>query len=64
MSVKDRGRTIVTKQEVFFDPIYSNRPDIVPLHHEIQTGIRRIEQSLHIQRFQIDNFESFRTPHT
>lgn len=64
---EDTKLTIVTKQEVGLDPIdgdWSNGSEIVSLVNELEVRVGRVEKTLSVERFQIDDLESFRASNT
>jgi hypothetical protein len=60
---EERKLTIVTEQEVGLDAIDGNRsdgPEVVPLVDKLQVWVGRVEETLGVERLEIDDLEPFR----
>ena len=55
-------RTIVTEKELVIYSIDRKRPQVLPLMHEFKRLISWVEQTLRIERVEIDDLEAVRAP--
>jgi hypothetical protein len=55
--------TVVAEQKVLLDAVYRDWPHIVPLEHEVEARVSRVEQTLHIERLEVDDLETLGAAH-